>query len=1105
MKNNSLQQKLLDFYNDIIIQLDQNMIVTEYNQTAERILSISKEHILNKNLFNVCDSSKISLGFNKDDLIQHKEKCLASKNSHIFYNNKKLLSLTWKYLYDTKKSAAMERIYIIGTDMQSITITQTENAISKQSISQYTPHSLIANIPGIIYWKDREGRYLGCNNYFVELSGLSSEEEVIGKTDFDLIWKDQAENYRRHDRFVMSTGEKQTLEEELVKPSGERLLFSVVKAPLRDTKGRITGIIGTSVDISRHQEINSVNKLSNSDENTTLKQKSKEIKHINTIADIVDNIPGEIYWKDREGHYLGCNKHFLSLIGMSDKEEVIGKTDYDFAWKNEAEKLRKNDQLIMSTGKQQAFEEEVTLFNGKKAPFTSVKSPLTDDEGNIIGIIGNSINISPYKKLEKTLKNKQRSFQYTLESLIQSIPGVIYWKDTEGNYLGCNAYFLELAQLSSKDEVIGKTDFDLIWKDQAITYRKHDRHVISTGESQVLEEEATKPNGEQGFFSVIKAPLRNDKGEIIGIVGTSMDITYRQKARKTLEKTKRMAENASTAKSELIANMSHDLRTPLSGIMGLAHLTSESLNNTELCQQNLQDIERAAAQLINMANNILNTSSLEIGVDTVNLEPFSLQNTVDEIVTMLMPAIRDKGLSCRVELSPELPPALCSDNSIIFRMLLNLLSNALKFTDDGWIAIRAELISKNDQQSPQLQLVIADSGKGIPQKALETIFEAFKRLTPSYKSAYHGAGLGLYMVKKLLTSLNGEIKVDSELGKGSTFTLTFPVTIADESELPKEKPATMDSTFVSLAYSRNTRNPAKKKQKKRAVAKTTSVNKQVDTNKFFTLVVEDSEITQHVILAYLERFNCQIETAETLASAQQMAAEKRYDLILADIGLPDGNGSDLARQIRQNSASPNYKTPIVALTAHVTEDYKKRCLAAGMQYVLYKPLTPNKIEALFEALWQKDITAETIPSATEKPVIAKVTVSPDIIHFDSILAITANDHAKAKELLAMVIDSFSPEQQQMQDAYDQEDWQLLRKVVHKMHGAVGFYGLNKLKQDCRALDQELLTNTSNRSTTINKAEITPLYEQMIQSIEATQAAWQVLKQQKTPNEQHQEE
>ncbi|MCP4474043.1 MAG: PAS domain-containing protein [Gammaproteobacteria bacterium] len=1051
------------------------MMVTIYNKTAEDILGIPLEDILYTNLFETCKAHNINLNLNRDDFFANKRIRSPLEKKFIVKNNENTYQLMWEYLYDNEEKSSWQTLFIIG-----IKPTPTSEKAQSDNSKLAILETIIDNLPEYVYWKDRNLVYTGGNRNMLTRLGTTSMGKIIDKNDCDFGYsKKQAREIHAADKKILGNGLNISEKTKLcTKENIPPLTLLTRKSPLKDKNGNIIGIIGISTDITE--------KIDTQKKNNSYKQ---------TLDTIIENIPGIVYWKDKEGYYLGCNNSFLALSKLSSQKQVIGKTDFDLIWKENAHEYRKNDLAVMTTGQAMHLEESLTLPNSTKRFFTSIKTPLFNKYGEIIGIIGTSVDITTRKELARKLQKKAKEYEYTLETLIQNIPGEIYWKDREGCYLGCNSNFVKLAGATTPEEIIGKKDAALIWANDEKMLRENDLLVMKTGKKQSLEEEVKHTNGETGLFSVIKAPLRNEKGEIIGIVGTSMDITYRQKARETLEKAKIMEENASTAKSELIANMSHDLRTPLSGIMGLAHLTSESLNNTDLCQQNLQDIERAAAQLINMANNILNASSLEIGMDTVTLEPFSLQNTVDEIVTMLMPAIRDKGLSCQVKLSTELPPALCSDSSIIFRMLLNLLSNALKFTDHGWIAIRAQLITTDDPHAPQLELVIADSGKGIPKEALKTIFEAFKRLTPSYKSAYHGAGLGLYMVKKLLTNLNGQIKVESQVDKGSTFTLTFPVTIADESELPKEKPATMDSTFVSLAYSRNTRQANRQKKGNGAAMKAISANKLGDANKFFTLVVEDSKITQHVIIAYLERFNCQIETAETLASAQQMATEKRYDLILADIGLPDGNGNDLAKQIRQDPDSPNHKTPIVALTAHVTEAYKKCCLDAGMQYVLYKPLTPNKIEALFEALWQKDTTAPA--NATEKTVTA--TVAADIIHFDSILAITANNYAKAKELLAMVINSFTPEQQQMQHAYDQEDWHQLRKVVHKMHGAVGFYGLNRLKQHCRALDQQLLTGTSKTPTTVNKAEITPLYQQMLQSIEATQAAWQTLKQQKISN------
>ena len=239
-------------------------------------------------------------------------------------------------------------------------------------------------VPGCIYWKDMNGAYLGCNQAEAEVLGFKSSKEIIGKTDYDLVWKD-AHLLRETDKRIIQTKVPEQIIERLTSADGKTLIMLTKKSPLYNDKGNVIGIIGVSVDITDRQ---------------TKENEENELKTQWYINNILQYIPGYVYWKDIHGVYLGCNQMEAEAVGLTSPKDIVGKTDYDLSWKYEAEVLRKTDQRIMKSETPEELLENLTLATGKTIIMLTRKSPLYDYKGNVIGIIGVSIDITDKKEKE---------------------------------------------------------------------------------------------------------------------------------------------------------------------------------------------------------------------------------------------------------------------------------------------------------------------------------------------------------------------------------------------------------------------------------------------------------------------------------------------------------------------------------------------------------------------------------------------------------------------------------------------------------------------------------------------------------------------------------
>ncbi len=367
-------------------------------------------------------------------------------------------------------------------------------------------------------------------------------------------------------------------------------------------------------------------------------------------------------------------------------------------------------------------------------------------------------------------KTKKETY---VDKIIAALPGHIYWVDKNNIYLGCNNVQAESLGLASPQEIIGKTTGDLL-KDpeQASRITAINHEVMESGKLVTIEERATMINGE-GIYLSQKTPILNDDNEVIGMLGVSFDITERKKMEQQLIQAKEAAEIANQVKDEFIRNMEHDIRTPIAGMIGICQV----LRHLEIDPQKrtlLLDIENASQELIQYFNEVLEFSHVESGGVQVVLKRFDLKELIKTVYDIELPAAKNKKLALTADYPEEFPSILIGDKYRIQRILINLVSNAIKFTQEGFVRIKIESLTKMSKKEVILKILIEDSGIGIPEEKQNALFEKFNRGEPSNRNIHRGHGLGLPIVKQFIHELEGEIEVKSEAGKGTQFICYIP-------------------------------------------------------------------------------------------------------------------------------------------------------------------------------------------------------------------------------------------------------------------------------------------------------------------------------------------
>lgn len=512
---------------------------------------------------------------------------------------------------------------------------------------------------------------------------------------------------------------------------------------------------------------------------------------------LIDALACHIYIKDLEGRYLLCNQRQAASLDLEVKD-VLGKTDYDIYWKTPqaAQEYRKNDLYVMQSGCSLS-KEEPGIVDGKRTIVLSKKTPLRDEQGVIVGILGISIDLATQKKSEKLqlesataqykqLEQAKEKTEATLRYIINLMPGHVYWKDLNFRYLGCNKVQATSAGLDSPKDIIGKTDDEMPWRSQAKMIRQIDEQVLRTQEEISIEEAANLSNGGKAIFFSKKVPLKDDNGNITGILGISFDITDQKEAEKLRLQNTIVAQKAKTS-SMLAAGIAHELRTPLAAIdllggqvgdimgrliEGYTLAVHHGLISEPLSQKSLRIAAQVGSrllQIVRSAHTFIDMMLMKVNFQKPKkslLSKLSICSAVEQALQAYPLGESDAALvHWDRELNQQQDFIFMGEQTLFNHALFNLLKNALyyiKSAHQGEIKIWLERNSKENL------LHFMDTGEGIAADILPHIFDAF------YTQSPHGTGVGLALCKIIMHEFNGDISCQSIQGKYTQFTLHFP-------------------------------------------------------------------------------------------------------------------------------------------------------------------------------------------------------------------------------------------------------------------------------------------------------------------------------------------
>ncbi|MDY7007473.1 MAG: response regulator [Cyanobacteriota bacterium] len=572
--------------------------------------------------------------------------------------------------------------------------------------------------------------------------------------------------------------------------------------------------------------------------------------------------------------YIEVNESFLKLTNYT-LEEVIDSTVEDLnLLPNFSERNLLN--LLEKKGIVRNYKLDIQTKDGViKTVLLSAEVIEIDGEKYILTVTN---DITETRLAQQELRKERR----LLRVLIDSIPDIIFYMDENGTYLACNKAFEQYVG-KSRDEIIGKTDLDLFSPDLIETCRFYCAKILTSPETHQYEEVLKYPDGSLYAVDTLISPLLNEEGKLIGIIGVSRDISQRKAGEEELKQAKELAEQATKAKSQFLATMSHEVRTPMNGVLGMTQL----LASTELTpeqQKYVRTIDISGNTLLTVINDILDFSKIESGKLDIENRPLDIRACIENVYDVLAVKVEKKNIDLLYLVEPEVPAYIIGDETRINQILMNLVNNGIKFTESGEVYIRVsqEKINGNNintnNKNIRLHISVSDTGIGMNEEQMSRLFKPFSQGDSSTTRRYGGTGLGLAICSRLIKLMGGKILVESEVGKGSKFSFTIQT---------KAAPA----------------------QPKRYLNKQTPEikNKRV-------LLVDDNQTNLEILIWQCQQWEMlPFATDHGKEAISWIERGDLFDLAILDMAMPEMDGLTLGRELRKLKTQD--ELPLILLTS----------------------------------------------------------------------------------------------------------------------------------------------------------------------------------------------
>ncbi|MBT5242711.1 MAG: transporter substrate-binding domain-containing protein [Rhodospirillaceae bacterium] len=753
-----------------------------------------------------------------------------------------------------------------------------------------------------MFMHDGPGNFFKVNNTFCDLLGYS-EQEYMNMNWRDVTYPDDLEFTEVEDSSMVDGGRDNfVLEKRYQHKNGSAVWGRLFTSCVRKDDGSINYIFCQVYDIT--------------DRKRTEAELAEKQAQLRTV---MENVPGGIRYIDEDGNYVLFNAKYLELydfpegvlkVGEHYRAENIFQAERGDFGEGDPAKLT-DTWLKEKPLTTEPLNWERATVEGRTLQVNTAPVPT----GGVVNIVTDITERKQAEQLTQEAREQAAAAEALLNDAIENFSAGFVLYDIDDRLVMCNGKFMDFYNYTDKECHPGLTWLEL--------------EKIDTGRGTIAEEsECNIPRGQRRWDDFERLlsdgrwiDIRQRKTSSGGMVSIQVDITDRKHAEQMMKEAREHAEQIADAKSEFIAVVSHEVRTPMNGVLGMARLLTETKLDDE--QREFADTIVASGEaLITIINDLLDISKLDANKLDVESLPFSAIQVVEHVMALMKLRTREKGLTFTSNIDSQMPVAVIGDSLRLRQILLNLISNAIKFTDHGAVSIEAS-VEKQTGDAAFLSFSITDSGKGIPADVLEKLFSPYSQGSVDVARKYGGTGLGLTICRRLAALMDGEITVESTVNKGSVFYFKarFPLASEDEIAALAQEEKDISSQASAQQASRSLR----------------------------ILQVEDNAINRTVIERVLTRVGHRVTSAVNGAEALKIYTPDTFDVILMDRHMPVMDGLETTKRIRKMTG-PLASIPIVGITAGANQSDIDSCLDAGMDQCLTKPVDAIKLRALLENL-----------------------------------------------------------------------------------------------------------------------------------------------------------
>ena len=816
-----------------------------------------------------------------------------------------------------------------------------------------------------------------------------------------------ADGRRKMFNNVKSTGKHAEWEEKVKKADGTIIYHLRKMFPVADNEGNVVMVIGCGTDMTGLKRTEDSLKLS--------ERRYKEIFSFSQAW---------ICTHDMEGILLTINPAACTILGYAEQELVGVPID---TLMPPAVRPQFNEIYLADIKKKGRSEGVLNILNrAGRNMYLLYHNYLVSEPGITPYIIGFAQNITERLQAENALKQSEERYRGIIENMNLGMLEL----DMNEHIIYANQRFCTMSGYP-RSELLTRNARKMLLDNghkKAMSDKALDRQFTSANSYEL---NINTKNGEAKWWLVSNAPLYNEDGSVKGSVSIHLDITRQKRMEQQLRDAKLEAERSSDAKEMFLTNMSHEIRTPINAIMGLGKL----LGKSELDEQQkyyLSSIRTASENLLVIINDILDLSKIEAGKIALEQMPFDLKKIMSQSANMLTHKAEEKGLVLSQQIDPRIAPKLIGDPFRINQVLMNMLSNAIKFTEKGSVDLRAAL-TNDDNAFQTILITIRDTGVGISEAFIDNIFKKFTQEDETVARKFGGTGLGMSITRQLMELMGGSINITSRKDAGTTISLQFRFKIGSEKVF----------------------------EKKRAISKSDTGN--IKGKKI--LLVEDNELNRLLAFTILKQYGALVSVAENGAVAVDLMRNEKYDIILMDVQMPVMDGITATQIIRKEI---NATIPIIALTANAIKGKEEQYIQAGMNDCITKPYDEDKMIGLL-SIWISN--SATAPFDTQEPIAAEVTVTPaaddePYYNMAKLLEIGAGNHDFIMQMLRLFVTDIPLSAHKIKDAYDKGDYDTMKYLAHRIRPSLHNMSVNRIKDE--VLQIEKLAEKGEKSLALER-------------------------------------